>query len=88
MFSVTYKELLPLETQKPFNNKATIIEHSDRFELLSYNTIISSYEKGSGKILINGKLSATSKRHFIAWCDHFNFTTPTKNDFENGYLTK
>ena len=56
-------ELVPTNGRKSFGGKCKVIETDNKMELLSYNTIVASFDKISREVVINGEYSNTTNIH-------------------------
>ena len=75
------KELKPI-TRKSFYGKAVMITQGDKISLISYSTIVATYNKATKKANVRGWYSKTTARHINAFLNHFGLSTMTKKEME------
>lgn len=59
--------LVPTNSRKSFGNKAKVIVENGIAELLSYDTIVATYDLNSGLYVQNGEYSLTTNSHIKAF---------------------
>jgi hypothetical protein len=66
LINISIIELVPV-SQKSFYGKAVVLEDETTISLKSYNTIVMRCDKLSGKIIISGLYSMTTRKHIRAF---------------------
>lgn len=80
MLKVT--ELKPIHT-KSFYGKALIVKNDNVSELMSYNTVVASYNHKTNKMVVKGWYSSTTARHINSFLVLFGFDTCNKKELES-----
>lgn len=58
------KELMPeFSTQQSFCHKALILDNGNNEDLVSYETVVATYDKLKNKLTVNGYYSSTTSKH-------------------------
>jgi hypothetical protein len=58
---------VPFDSHKSFYNKAVLLDDDDYIMLRSYNTIVSTFNRSTGQLIIKGLYSMTTRRHIRAF---------------------
>jgi hypothetical protein len=64
-------ELSPTNGRKSFNNKAKVIVENGKAELLSYDTIVATYDLENKEYKQNGEYSQTTNSHIKAFKEFY-----------------
>ena len=79
-------QLMPVyENVKSYYGKATIIHHSNKIQLQSYDTIVCELTE-SGKAVIFGTYSSTTLRHIKEFLRQYGYKVGTKKELEKLYM--
>jgi hypothetical protein len=63
--------LVPTNGRKSFNNKAKVIVENGKAELLSYDTIVATYDLENKEYKQNGEYSQTTNSHIKAFKEFY-----------------
>lgn len=82
-------DLEPNDGRKSFYGKAKAIRYNDKIALLSYSTIVCTYDYKTKKLRRHYKdYSNTTRRHIISFCEYLKIDIISNKDYEKIRLTK
>lgn len=79
-------ELTPTDSHKSFYGKCKVVKTTvsgeSVYQLISYNTIVATYNKTTKEVNINGWYSVITQRHVNSFLSYFGLQEMNKNDYK------
>jgi len=75
-------ELTPTNGRKSFGGKAKVIVENNVSTLISYNTVVATYNHLENKIYLKGYFSPTTMQHQNAFLEYYGFDKLNKHEIE------